>query len=109
MDLYSELEEIKQKLDISIKELRKNGSKYAEAEKEYKLLFRQECLKLRDEGMAIGLIKLTCYGIPSVAQARFERDIAQIIYEANKEAINVFKLELRLLDEQIKREWSAPE
>ena len=68
-------------------------------------LLRQECLKLRDEGMAIGMIDKTCYGIPTVAEARFKRDVAETVYKANQEAINSIKLQLRLIEGQIQREW----
>ena len=58
--------------------------------------------------MAIGMIQMTAYGIPKVAEARFQRDIAEAIYKANQEAINSLKLQLRLMDAQISREWSTP-
>ena len=105
MDLYSELESKLQELEVSIRSLRKTGSNYAEAEKEYKILLRQEVLKLRDEGQAIGVITLICYGIPSVAESRFKRDTAETIYKANLEAINSIKLQLRLIEAQIQREY----
>lgn len=105
MDLYSELESKLQELEVSIRSLRKTGSNYAEAERNYKILLRQEVLKLRDEGQAIGVITLICYGIPSVAEARFKRDTAETIYKANLEAINSIKLQLRLIEAQIQREY----
>lgn len=107
MDLYNELESKIQELEVSIRSLRKTGQKYAEAERDYRILLRQEVLKLRDEGQAIGVITLTCYGIPSVAEARFKRDIAESIYKANLEAINSIKLQLRLLENQIQREYGT--
>lgn len=105
MELYQELQAKTIQLEKSIKLLRQNGTAYAEAERDYKILLRQECLKLRDEGMAIGMIDKTCYGIPSVAEARFNRDVAETIYKANQEAINSIKLQLRLIEGQINREW----
>ena len=107
MNLYNELESKIQELEVSIRSLRKTGTNYAEAEKEYKILLRQEVLKLRDEGQAIGVITLICYGIPSVAEARFKRDTAEAIYRANQEAINSIKLQLRLLESQIQREYGS--
>ena len=105
MELYLELQSKTKQLDISIKQLRKSGTEFAEAEKAYKVLLRQECLKLRDDGMAIGMIDKTCYGIPAVAEARFKRDVAETVYKANQEAINSLKLQLRLIESQIQREW----
>lgn len=106
-DLYFELQTKTKQLETSIRQLRKSGTDYAEAERAYKVLLRQECLKLRDEGMAIGLIDKCAYGIPSVADARFRRDVAEAVFVANKEAINAIKLELRLLENQLQREWGG--
>lgn len=103
--LYQERLVKQKQLDASVRMLRKSGTEYAQAEKDYKILLRQECLKLRDEGMAIGMIDKTCYGVPAVAEARFKRDVAESVYKANQEAINTYKLELRLIEAQISREW----
>lgn len=107
MDLQIELNSKIKQLEFSIKELRKNGTEYAQAEKEYKQLLRVECLRLRDDGMAIGMIDKICYGIPSVAEARYKRDVTEAIYKANQEAINSIKLQLRLLEAQIEREFGT--
>lgn len=107
MDLFNELQQKTKELEISIKSLRKTGTEYAQAEKDYKVLLRHECLRLRDEGMAIGMIDKTCYGIPSVAEARFKRDVAEAIYKANMEAINSIKLQMRLIEGQLQREYGT--
>ena len=104
-ELFQELQAKTRQLDKSVRMLRQSGSDYAQAEKDYKILLRTECLKLRDDGMAIGMIDKTCYGIPSVAEARFNRDCAKAVYQANIEAINSIKLQIRILNEQISREW----
>ena len=106
IDLYNELQTKVKELEISIKQLRTSGTTYAQAEKGYKILLRQECLKLRDSGMAIGMIDKTCYGIPSVAEARFRRDVAEAVYKANLEAINSIKLQMRLIENQLQREYT---
>lgn len=107
MDLYLELQNKLKELEVSLKELRTSGTNYATAERDYKKLLRVECLKLRDEGMAIGMIDKTCYGIPVVAEARFKRDVAETVYKANLEAINSIKLQLRLIEAQISREYGS--
>ena len=107
--LIDEIQTIYDLLDRSIKSLKRTSEAYAQAERDYKILLRQESLKLRDEGMAIGMITITCYGIPSVAEARFKRDVAEATYKANQEAIQAYKLQLRLMDSQAQREWSVKE
>ena len=105
MDLMNELQQKIKELEISIKQLRTSGTNYAQAERDYKILLRQEVLKMRDEGQAIGVITLTCYGIPSVAEARFKRDVSEAVYKANLEAISTIKLQIRVLENQINREF----
>lgn len=94
-------------LDVSVKALRRTGTEYATAEKEYKVKLREEVLKLRDEKMAVTLIDKIAYGIPSIADLRFKRDIAEAVYEANKESINVIKLNIRILEGQLQREYGV--
>lgn len=106
-DLGVQLDQLCKQLDISVKQLRKSGTNYAQAEKDYKMLLRIECLKLRDAGMAIGMIDKVAYGIPSVANARFNRDVAEAVYKANLESINAIKLQMRILENQISREWGS--
>lgn len=109
-DLWSEIQTKTRQLDACIRELRKSGTAYAEAERAYKVKLREYCLRLRSQqDMPVGLIDKTCYGIPEVADLRFERDVAETVYRANLEAINSIKLQLRLLDAQLGREWNAPQ
>lgn len=104
-DLWNELNAKTRQLDVSIRDLRVNGTAYAEAEKAYKIKLRETCLRLKSDGMAVGLIDKTCYGVPEVAELRFRRDVAETVYRANMEAINAVKLEIRIINEQLGREW----
>ena len=105
MDIVLELQDNLEKLNKCLQELKMNGIALAEAEKTYKIILRQECLKLRDEGMAVGMIDKTCYGIPVVAEARFNRDVAEAKYKANIEAINTYKLTIKILQDMIDKEF----
>lgn len=104
-DLYRELQSKSRQLDTMVDMLRSGGIDCAQTERDYKVLLRKECLKLRDKGEAVGMIDKICYGIPSVAEARFERDAAEAVYKANLEAIQATKLQMRLIEAQIEREW----
>ena len=108
MDLYEEIQRLMLELTASIRKLRDNGAKLAEAERDYKITLRQEALKLRaGENMPVTLINQVIYGVPAVADLRLKRDIEQAKYDANKEHINVTKLKLRILEAQLSREWGA--
>lgn len=106
-DLFNELQLKIKELNISIKKLRETGTEYAQAEKDYKITLRQEALKLRAEkGMPVTLIQQVVYGVPEVAEKRFQRDVKEAIYQANQEAINSTKLQIRVIESQLQREWS---
>ena len=106
MDLYEQITQYIKELDISVRQLRKSGTDLAEAERDYKILLRQEALKLRTEkNMPVTLINQIIYGVPEVARLRFDRDVKEAIYQANLESINSIKLKLRILENQLQREW----
>ena len=108
-DLIMDIQSHIAKLNTSIKMLRKTGTEYAEAERDYKILLRQEALKLRDEGMPVTLVDKVVYGVKAVADAKFKRDVADATYKANMESINTLKLQIRILDNQVGREWGNPQ
>ena len=107
MDLLNELQQKTKELNISIKKLRETGTTYAEREKEYKIAVNKKALELRENGVPVTLIQTVIYGYPEIAKLRFERDVALTIYEANREAIQSTKLQIRILESQISREWSS--
>lgn len=107
MELYNDLQRLQKDLNVSIRKLRETGAEYAEAEREYKITLRQEALKLRAEkGMPVTLIQQVVYGVPEVADKRFKRDVKEAIYQANQEAINSIKLQIRVVEGQLNREWN---
>lgn len=108
MDLFNELQIKQKELETSVKSLRKTGTEFAEAERAYKIALREEALKLRAEKeMPVTLIQQVVYGVPEVANKRFLRDVAETIYNANQEAINSIKLQIRVIESQLQREWGT--
>lgn len=103
-ELYEDLQQKTKQLNVSVKELRKTGTTFAQAEMNYKMELSKEALKLRDSGMAVTMIPLVIYGKPNIAKLRFERDVAQAVYNANQESINSLKLQIRIIENQIGRE-----
>ncbi len=109
MDLIDRIQNLIAELQQYIKGLQNWGLKKAQAESDYQTALSQEVLKERDKGTAIGVIQLIVKGKPEVAKKRFERDVAESMYQVAQEKINIAKLELRLLDSQVAREWGAKE
>jgi hypothetical protein len=107
MDLYEQILKLMAELTASIRKLRENGVKLAEAERDYKITLRKEALKLRAGDMPVTLINNIIYGVPEVAEKRFKRDSEEANYKANQEHINVVKLQLRILEAQLSREYGV--
>lgn len=105
-DLYQDLQQKVKELEVSVKALRKTGTDFAQAEMDYKILLSQEAVKMRNDGTPVTMLPLTIYGLPEVAKLRFKRDVAETIYKANQESINSLKLQIRIIENQISREWS---
>ena len=107
MDLYNEIQEKCKLLDNSIKMLRKTGSDYAKAYTEYRVALAKELVKLKDEGYAITLAGDISRGKPEIAHLKFEEISKEAIYKANMESINVLKLQIKVLENQIEREYGG--
>lgn len=107
MDYVNQIQELTKRLNTSVVKLRDYGRELAEAERVYKITLRQEALKLRSDGMAVTLINQIVYGIPEVAQKRFNRDIAETMHQTAIENIQSIKLQIRILESQLQREWTT--
>lgn len=107
MDLFNDLQMLTNKLNQSIKLLAQYGRELADTEKDYKIVLRQEALKLRAEkSMPVTLIQQVVYGVPEVANKRYKRDVAEAMYQTAQENINSLKLQMRIIESQLQREWS---
>lgn len=107
MDLFNNLQSLIQRLNTSVKKLSDYGNELAMNERDYKITLREEALKLRQEkNMPVTLINQIIYGIPEVAKKRFKRDVSETMYNVALENINSLKLQMRILENQLSREWS---
>lgn len=104
-DLINDVSAITRLLDIALRELGKRGKKYAESEKNYRVELAKAMLIEREAGLPVTILSDICRGKSSIAHLKFERDVAEADYKANIEAINIYKLKLKILENQIEREW----
>jgi hypothetical protein len=86
--------------------MQKAGHELAKAEYAYKKALRIEVLKDRAKETPVGVIDKTVYGEDDVNLLRLKRNISRVDYEMYQEMVLLLKMELRLLDAQISREWS---
>ena len=103
--MWNEIEKKSKHLDDAIEQLASNGIDLANKEKEYKIALNKKALELRAEDMPVTLINQVIYGYDDIALLRLARDTAQVKYNANLEYINTIKLQIRILENQMQREW----
>ena len=105
MDLWEELSQKRNLLDKAIKDLASNGYDLAAKERDYKIAINKKALELRAEDTPVTLINTIIYGYEDIAALRFNRDIAQVKYNSNLEYINTIKLQIRIIENQLQREY----
>ena len=106
-DLILEIQEKIRLVDAAIHQLGKRGIASAQAEMEYRIALNKAILEERDKGTPVTIISDVCRGKKEIAKLRFERDYAEVVYKSAQEAINSYKLQIRILDAQIQREWGG--
>jgi len=104
--MWNSLRENLNTLNHLTKQYREEGIAAAEADREYRMKVAVAVLHGKELGYPATLIKDAIYKDEALARARFERDCAQANYEATKEAINTLKLETRIVNDQLNREWN---
>ena len=104
-ELILEIQEKIKLLDKAVYALGEKGRAYAQAEHDYKVALSKRILAHRAEGTPVTIISDICRGEPDVANLRLKKDIAEVQYKAATEAIQNYKLQIRILDAQIEREW----
>lgn len=105
-ELFAERDGLSKELSESINLMAHYGNKYAKAEADYKVELAKTALKLKDDGMAVTMINTVIHGTGGVPKLRMERDIAEVMYKTAQEKIQSVKLQLRLIEAQIEREWA---
>lgn len=105
LSLYQELQQKIQMLDVAVKELRNRGTAFSQAERDYRVALRKAILEERSKGTPVTIISDICRGRDDIAQLRFERDCAETLYRSALEYINAVKLQIKIIEAQLEREW----
>ena len=103
VDLLNELNSLTEQLRQSTKELAESGKEYATKQRDYKIALSQAVLKRKSQGYPVTIVLQIANG--DTANERFERDTAEVLYKASLENINTLKTLIRVLENQIAKEW----
>lgn len=104
-DLYSYLQDKQLELNKALRLAKDRWIDLANAEYSYKKAKAKFIASARLEKVAVTLIRDLAQGDEYIAELRLRRDTAKVLYLNAQEAINVFKLQCRLVEAQLKREW----
>lgn len=95
IDINKELYEGTKRLEKSSQEIFRLAKAHAEAERDYRIALGKEKVKLRDEGMAVGLIEDVSRG--NLSDLRYKRDLAKETYIAGRDSMKAIIAQLNAL------------
>ena len=106
-DLFLELRDKQRILEKTLGEFGKRGRENANAEMEYRVALAEKILIERDKSTPVTIISDVCRGDRKIAKLKFDRDVAETMYDVAKESIQVQKRGLTILSEQLDREYKG--
>lgn len=104
IDLFERRKEIDNNLTNAVKLFKERGRAYAKAEHDYRVALAKKLYQLKEDGYPATTSSDLARGDELVAQLKFGRDEAEVLYKSLLEAINVFKIQLRVIESDIEAE-----
>lgn len=103
--LTQELAQRRRDLHRALSELGPRGAEKSRTERDYRIALKKRLAELKADGQPTTIVGDLARGDDEVADLKMKRDMAEVLYDSAKEAINVIKLDIRVLSEEIKRGW----
>lgn len=104
-DLFGEAMARLDLCDERVVQMRRAAVQFAENKAAYRVAVREATLRERARGTAATLTSDIVRGRPEIANLMVARDCAEANAKAFQEEINVNKLRVRVLMDQLNREW----
>ena len=105
MEDLIQLKQLNEYLTAALGEFKTRGKEYAKAYKNYRMLLSQELLKLKAEGMPVTIAYDIARGTEQVANAKEQEIITECLYKSCQEAIQTYKLQIKILQENINKDY----
>ena len=103
--MWEEIEKYSNLLETAVNEMKKRSKDLAQKEYLYRMALSKRLTELRAEGQAVTHLADIARGETAIAKLILDRDIAKGLYDSSQEAINVYKIRIRVLENQYSREW----
>jgi hypothetical protein len=105
MEELEKMNELNTLLTSALKEFKTRGRDYAIAYKNYRIKVAQKLLQLKAEGMPVTIAYDIARGDEEVAKAKEQEIITETLYKSCQEAINTYKLQIKILQEQMNKDY----
>ena len=107
VDLMEGLHDSLAEASQAVHDMARLGREKAEAERKYRIAKAKRMLYERDKNRTpVSIIGDIVKGQEDIAYLAFERDCAESVYDANREAVLLAKKRADIYREQMAREWS---
>lgn len=106
-DLFGQMMERLDLCDERVVQMRKASVQYAENKAAYRMAVREAILRERAKGTPATITGDVVRGRQDIASLCVARDCAESNAKAFQEEININKLRVRVLNDQLSREWSV--
>ena len=103
--MWQDIEETMQDLYKTLSEYKKYNKDYALKEYKYRVALSKKLVELRASGQAVTHLADIARGDEDIAKLRYARDIAEGLKKSAEEGINYYKLNAKLKESQLQREW----
>lgn len=104
--VYNDLARDRDLMQRASRELKERGLEKARTAAEYYSAKNRRVLELKAEGHSATMIALIIKGDEEVCERLLAKECAEVLYDSAKEALQCYKLDARLLEAQISREWN---
>lgn len=104
-ELITTLFDLQRQLPEAVKKLRTYGLEMAKADSAYRAAKAEKIRELKLQGLPATLIGDLAKG--DCSELQHEKELTEVIYETQKEFINSLKIQIRVVEGQIDREWGS--
>ena len=103
--LWARIEDCIRLIDLTVTEAKRRGEVMVDAKADYYEAKEQECSDMQGEGQSATYISMTVKGRPNVNPKLRAYGLAQVEYDNARDAMQTYKLLLRVLEAQMEREY----
>ena len=102
-ETYRELDNALAEAADALSQMRSDGQRKAKAEADYRAAKATATLKARMEGVPVTIIKDVLFEDPALCAFRYERDVAETLYDASREQVMLLKLRINVLRDRMEQ------